>query len=261
MAFPSKEKGRGVFAALKASGWESVRLVLSQYWVRLIGLNLLYLLCCLPVITIPAATCGLHRVILNMVRETRYEGVFHGFFAEFRTHFLKRTVFGLLLLLAPASIACYPIIFGMEGSAVVITTTISVLLYFCITKYFYPLLVLLDVDIWANFKNACIMAVVEWRTTLQLLITAGLLDLMLLLFTYQALPFYIIICARSTAFWAVPLSISPLKNILAVRKPAKNDISITPICGESRETPPDVFPEAFFTWFTVREYAEIQPVL
>ena len=55
---------------------------------------------------------------------------------------------------------------------------------------------LLDVDIWANFKNACIMAVVEWRTTLQLLITAGLLDLMLLLFTYQALPFYIIIlCA------------------------------------------------------------------
>lgn len=127
MAFPSKEKGRGVFAALKASGWESVRLVLSQYWVRLIGLNLLYLLCCLPV---------------------------------------------------------------------VITTTISVLLYFCITKYFYPLLVLLDVDIWANFKNACIMAVVEWRTTLQLLITAGLLDLMLLLFTYQALPFYIIIlCA------------------------------------------------------------------
>ena len=84
----------------------------------------------------------------------------------------------------------------MEGSAVVITTTISVLLYFCITKYFYPLLVLLDVDIWANFKNACIMAVVEWRTTLQLLITAGLLDLMLLLFTYQALPFYIIIlCA------------------------------------------------------------------
>ena len=61
MAFPSKEKGRGVFAALKASGWESVRLVLSQYWVRLIGLNLLYLLCCLPVITIPAATCGLHR--------------------------------------------------------------------------------------------------------------------------------------------------------------------------------------------------------
>ena len=105
-------------------------------------------------------------------------------------------MFGLLLLLAPASIACYPIIFGMEGSAVVITTTISVLLYFCITKYFYPLLVLLDVDIWANFKNACIMAVVEWRTTLQLLITAGLLDLMLLLFTYQALPFYIIIlCA------------------------------------------------------------------
>ena len=165
MAFPSKEKGRGVFAALKASGWESVRLVLSQYWVRLIGLNLLYLLCCLPVITIPAATCGLHRVILNMVRETRYEGVFHGFFAEFRTHFLKRTVFGLLLLLAPVSIACYPIIFGMEGSAVVIATTISVLLYFCITKYFYPLLVLLDVFLVTMFGTALSSCINFFLTT------------------------------------------------------------------------------------------------
>lgn len=221
MAFPSKEKGRGVFAALKASGWESVRLVLSQYWVRLIGLNLLYLLCCLPVITIPAATCGLHRVILNMVRETRYEGVFHGFFAEFRTHFLKRTVFGLLLLLAPASIACYPIIFGMEGSAVVITTTISVLLYFCITKYFYPLLVLLDVDIWANFKNACIMAVVEWRTTLQLLITAGLLDMMLLLFTYQALPFYIIILCAFNCLLGCSFVNQPFEKYFGSKKASK----------------------------------------
>ena len=62
MAFPSKEKGRGVFAALKASGWESVRLVLSQYWVRLIGLNLLYLLCCLPVVTAGASTLALYAV-------------------------------------------------------------------------------------------------------------------------------------------------------------------------------------------------------
>ena len=62
MAFPSKEKGRGVFAALKASGWESVRLVLSQYWVRLIGLNLLYLLCCLPVVTAEASTLALYAV-------------------------------------------------------------------------------------------------------------------------------------------------------------------------------------------------------
>lgn len=196
MLFSSKEKGSGAFAALKASGWENVWLVLSQHWVELIGLNLLYLLCCLPVITIPVATCGMHRVILNMVRETRYEGLFQAFFAESRTCFLKRTLFGLLLLIAPASIACYPVIFGMNGSVVVVTTTISVILYFCVTKYFYPLLVLLDVSIWSNFKNACIMAVVEWRCTLQILLTAGILDLMLLLFTYQALPFYIIIlCA------------------------------------------------------------------
>lgn len=181
--------------AVKEYGWERIHLVLTQDWVKLIGLNLLYLVCCLPVLTIPAATCAMHRVVLNWVRETSFEGLVPAFFREFKTNFWKRTGFGLLLLIAPYSLAYYPFLFGMEGGTVAVMG-ISLLVYFCITKYFYPLVVLLDVGVWQNFKNACIMAVVEWRTTLQLLITAGVLDLMLLVMTNYALPFYIIIlCA------------------------------------------------------------------
>lgn len=181
--------------AVKEYGWERVQLVLTQDWVKLIGLNLLYLLFCLPVFTIPAATCGMHRVILNWVRESSFEEMVPAFFREFKTNFLKRTVFGLLMLIAPFSLSYYPMLFGMEGGTVAVMG-ICLVVYFCISKYFYPLVVLLDVSLWQNFKNACIMAVVEWRTTLQLLITAGILDLMLLVMTNYALPFYIIIlCA------------------------------------------------------------------
>lgn len=184
---PPKEDARVV----KNYGWERVGYVLSQHWVKLIGLNLLYLVCCLPVITIPAATCGMHRVILNLVRETSYEDMLPAFFREFKVNFWKRMSFGLVFLVAPLSLSWYPLAMGMEGGVVAVFV-LSMVLYFCISKYFYPLLVLLDVSVWENFKNACIMAIVEWRTTVQLLITAGLIDLLLFLFTYQAVPLYII---------------------------------------------------------------------
>ena len=181
--------------AIKSYGWERVGFVLSQHWVGLIGLNLMYLLCCLPVLTIPAATCAMHRVILNLVRETSFESMIPAFFREFRVDFLRRTAFGLLMLIAPFSLAFYPALFGLEGGTVAVTG-IALVVYFCVSKYFYPLLVLLDVSVWQNFKNACILAVTEWRTTLQLLFTAGIIDLMLLIFTLQAIPlFVIILCA------------------------------------------------------------------
>ena len=150
----------------------------------------------------------MHRVLLNWVRETSYDGILPAFFREFKTHFWKRTVFGLLFLLAPFSLSYYPMLFGMEGGtlAVMILTLVA---YFCISKYFYPLVVLLDVGLWQNFRNACSMAILEWRTTLRLLLSAGILDLMLLVLTNYALPFYIIIlcsfnCLLGCAFVNYP---------------------------------------------------------
>ena len=183
--------------AVKEYGWERVHMVLTEGWVRLIGLNLLYLLCCVPIVTIPAATCAMHRLVLNWVRETSFDSVVPAFFREFKTNFGKRTVFGLLMLLAPFSLSYYPMLFGMEGGTAAVMI-LSLVAYFCITKYFYPLVVLMDVSLWQNLKNACSMALLEWRTTLRLLFSAGVLDLVLLLITYYAVPFYLIIlCAFS----------------------------------------------------------------
>ena len=180
---------------VKEYGWERVHMVLTENWVKLIGLNILYLLCCLPVITIPAATCAMHRVILNWVRETSFDSMVPVFFREFKVHFWKRTVFGLLMLLTPFSLSYYPMLLGMDGGVIAVMG-LSLLAYFCVTKYFYPLVVLMDVSLWQNLKNACSMAILEWRTTGLLLLSAGILDLVLLLITYYAVPMYLIIlCA------------------------------------------------------------------
>ena len=63
----------------------------------LVVLNLLWLLCCLPVITIGASTAALYRCTLNMVygKGSRRAGAF---FAAFRENFRQATLLWLLLL-------------------------------------------------------------------------------------------------------------------------------------------------------------------
>lgn len=47
------------------SSWAIMLRVVKENWVQMVGMNLLFVLCCLPVITIPAATAALHRVMLD----------------------------------------------------------------------------------------------------------------------------------------------------------------------------------------------------
>ena len=171
------------------SSWAIMLRVVKENWVQMVGMNLLFVLCCLPVITIPAATAALHRVMLDRVRG-RWERPLTAFFAEFRTSFFTRAFVGLLLLLAPVSLASYAWMLQKPSVAVGIFAAAS-LIVFCITSYFYPLLVLLDVPVLKNLKNACCMAALEWRTTLLMLLTAGVLDVLLAVLTAYALPLFV----------------------------------------------------------------------
>ena len=176
------------------SAWAVLWRVMKENWVQMVGMNLLFLLCCVPVITIPAAAAGLHRVMLDRIRG-RWERPLTAFFEEFRTAFCSRAAVGLLLLLAPVSLASYAWMLQKPSVAVGIFSA-AALVVFCITSYFYPLLVLLDVPVLKNLKNACCMAVLEWRTTLAMLLTAGVLDVLLAVLTAYALPlFAFFLCA------------------------------------------------------------------
>ena len=61
-------------------------------------LNLVTLVCCLPVITIGAALTGMHYVLLKMVR--REEGyIVRSYFKSFKENFLQATIIWILFLL------------------------------------------------------------------------------------------------------------------------------------------------------------------
>lgn len=66
----------------------------------LIVINILWMVCCLPIITIGPATCGMYRVTLKMAREEPADPVkdfFRGFKDNFKAGVLLELLCGLLL--------------------------------------------------------------------------------------------------------------------------------------------------------------------
>lgn len=69
-------------------------LLWSQAW-KLIGLNLLFIVFSLPVITLPAALCAMNRVLIKMVRDSNVL-FWEEFRDEFQGDFLRSLPLGLL---------------------------------------------------------------------------------------------------------------------------------------------------------------------
>ena len=108
---------------------------------------------------------------MNWTRD-RAGGIWEAFWHEFRTDFLSRAFCGILLLFLPAALCAYARGFGNDtlGTIFFFVLGIPALL---IADYFFPLVVLIDVPISANLKNAVILAALEWKCSFKLLVLTG----------------------------------------------------------------------------------------
>lgn len=80
--------------APKRTGLALVAETMWREGIELMKLNLLFVLACLPVVTIPAAFAALMRVTLTMA-EDRNVYLVEDFWQAFRRHFVRATVLGL----------------------------------------------------------------------------------------------------------------------------------------------------------------------
>ena len=87
--------GPGVTQPPPEKGIARFWFLLSTHFWKLIELNLLFFLFSLPVVTIPAAYCGMNRVLMKLVREGNCF-LWHEFSKEFKANFLKSLPFGIL---------------------------------------------------------------------------------------------------------------------------------------------------------------------
>lgn len=140
-------------------------------------LNLLFLLCCIPIFTIGAALTGLNYVTLKM--HDGEEGyIARSFFKSFKLNFKQATGMWLITLLVVAILAGdLFILHSAEGTFyTVLNVIIIIICVICLMIFLYQFAILsrFENTVKNTFKNSFIMAIADFpRTVLMLLIVAA----------------------------------------------------------------------------------------
>lgn len=173
----------------------------------LVVLNLLWILCCLPIFTIGAATSALYQVTLQMA-EDRESYIVKSFFHAFRENFKQATASWLICLAAIVVLLAdtYVVSHFFTGTYItyVVLFLILAFLLFCIMLYMFPVIAYFKNSLKKIFINSFRLAFGNLATTLQLFLLSLLPALVLVLF--QSMPvlgsFLILVIVPSvTAFF------------------------------------------------------------
>lgn len=139
--------------------------ILVREAFELIKLNLLFLLFCVPVVTIPAAITAMSRVTGKMVRDENHY-LWEDFWGTFKKEFVPATLGGWLLLivivLSVVGILFYSGGVSMSGIFMLpLVVTVAVgLVTLMASFYFFPMLALVDLPLKQLLKNALLLSVV-----------------------------------------------------------------------------------------------------
>ena len=151
-------------------------------------LNIICVVCCIPIITAGASITAMYYVTLKMVRnEEAY--ILRSFFKSFKQNFKQATIINLIMLLI--GVVLYVdlnVSKAMQGGAGQIFYVIFmafVLIYFILFLYVYPVLARFYNTIKNTIKNALFMAIRHFPYTVVMVIIAVCPLLLLLVKSYQ----------------------------------------------------------------------------
>ena len=140
-------------------------------------LNILFWVCCLPIVTIGTSISALYSVSLKLIRKTDSH-ITKDFFHAFRQNLKQGIVIHLILSVATIIIATdlFVIWSIMEYSDVYkglfFAMAILALLFFMATTYIYPLLAQFKNSIKGYFRNAAILSIKHFSYTILFLLLA-----------------------------------------------------------------------------------------
>jgi uncharacterized membrane protein YesL len=161
--------GKGVTQPPPERGIKRFGFILWTHMWKLVTLNLLFLAFCIPVLTIPAALCGMNRVLIKLWREGNCF-LWSDFWEEFKANLFKALPFGIvcgLLLFASYYFLSLSVSYGTLMTAVIGFMLLGFAVLF--GSYAFVFLPALDLKSRHIARNAFIFAMVEWKTNLIIL--------------------------------------------------------------------------------------------
>lgn len=159
----------------------------------LVWLNLLTLICCIPVVTAGAALTALYYVCIKIVRDE--EGYLtRSYLKSFRDNFVQATVLWLLFLvvLAVGGVDFYFIATLSGSSAFIMRMIVCAFFFFflCGSIYCFPLLARFENSLKTTIKNSFLLGIVNFPKSLCILFIQGIFALSFVLFFIWLLPFF-----------------------------------------------------------------------
>lgn len=156
----------------------------------LLWLNILTLICCIPIVTAGASLTAMHYMALKIVRNEECY-ITRGFFKSFKENFKQATIIWLLLLLITLIIVGDIFIMrdsGIEFSNVmkVIITVAGVLVLFTAT-FVFPVLARFENTVFRTIKNAFMMSILQFPKTIAMIVLS-LFPIILFAFSMRLIP-------------------------------------------------------------------------
>lgn len=174
-----------------------------QFLVRvgdLMILNVLFILCSAPVVTLGASLTALHRVTQNMLFEQE-EPLLKAFFRAFRQNFKQSTLAWLVELVVIVSLVCDVLLVmayfnrGLAKAMYILVAVLAILVA-GVYAYLMPLIARYENGMRQQVNNAVILAIIKLPKTL-LLVFLNLLPVILVLISVpvfvQTLIFWVVI--------------------------------------------------------------------
>lgn len=159
-------------------------------------LNILCIVCCIPVITAGASLTALYYVTMKMVRnEESY--IFRSFFKSFKQNFKQATVINLIMLAAAALLyldtRITKAMADPMGKILAMIFALFTMIYLIILLYLYPVLAKFYNSIKNTFKNALLMGIRHLPYTFLMLVICTSPLLILFIPSFQIQMFLILL--------------------------------------------------------------------
>ncbi len=157
------------------SGIRRLAYILINYTGKLVLVNILFLLCCIPVLTIPAALTALNRYLIKILR-IGYGFSLWDYFKEFKNNLIKSIPLGIIVglicfygyyLLSLAN----NFLPGIQQNMILGIGFGVLSLGLILGAYLFVLGAMLDLSGRHLLKNAVILMIVEWKMSLLLEVT------------------------------------------------------------------------------------------
>lgn len=199
--------------------WKRVWYLLRTSWSELVILNLMTVLCCIPVLTAPAALLAQQRIIVCLCSNDGFSLV-KMYFREFRKAIPVGFLFDVLMLpmaLMIMVLGGYSSMFSQNASGLVLLILMVFAVVWSWTVYSYAFVMKAAMDLrWKDvFLNALLLSVLEFRQNLRLLLPLLLLAAGVFFLPYTCVLFLMClpsVCGVMTSCMVYPILVRRVKN-------------------------------------------------